>query len=92
MGIYIDRCICFDQRFDRLVALARQSGAQTVESLQTQVTFGEKCALCRPYIERALQTGQVIFRELLSAEPGCGTGTRPAASASGKVSPPVVDG
>lgn len=73
VGICIDRCICFGQTIDQLLRVAREQEATTVEDLARHVDFGQKCGLCRPYVSRALQTGQTHFDEILidapSAEP-----------------------
>lgn len=68
MSIHIDRCICFQQSFSALQTLARQTGAKSLEELQAQVVFGQKCRLCHPYVRRMLQTGQTVFNEILSPE------------------------
>lgn len=65
MGICIDRCICFGHSFDQLLQVAREHDAATVEDLSRHVDFGQKCGLCRPYISRALETGQTQFDEIL---------------------------
>ncbi len=61
----VDRCVCFGQTFAELLALARREGLGTVEELQGRVEFGRSCRLCKPYVRRALATGEVVFTELL---------------------------
>jgi bacterioferritin-associated ferredoxin len=65
MDVHIDRCYCFQRRFDDLQAAANASGARSVEELQEYVTFGQRCRLCHPYVRRMLQTGETVFREVL---------------------------
>lgn len=65
MTYRIERCVCFDQPFTRLVAIARREGVTDLAGLRCHVAFGEKCGLCRPYVARALETGQTTFDELI---------------------------
>lgn len=69
MGFCIDRCLCFDRPFGQLLAIARDRGAFTPEELCEHVDFGLRCGLCRPYVRRALATGQITFSELLVEDP-----------------------
>ena len=64
----IDRCYCFEQRFEDLKAVAQDEGVQTVEALQEHVTFGENCQLCHPYVRRMLRTGETVFDHVIHAE------------------------
>ncbi|HRR10024.1 MAG TPA: (2Fe-2S)-binding protein [Rhodothermales bacterium] len=66
MKTCITRCVCFRQPFDRLKAIAKAQGIQTVEVLQEVVLFGENCGLCKPYVAQMLRTGQTVFTELLT--------------------------
>lgn len=66
MGICIDRCICFDRSIDQLVQVARDNDACSLDDLSHHVDFGQKCGLCRPYVRRALETGQTTFHEVLT--------------------------
>ncbi|HYE58080.1 MAG TPA: (2Fe-2S)-binding protein, partial [Rhodothermales bacterium] len=61
----IDRCVCFNRRFDELRRVAEETGAPTVEALQLHVVFGRKCGLCRPYVRRMLATGETVFSEVI---------------------------
>ena len=74
----IDRCICFDRRFDELRRVAEETGAKTVEALQQHVVFGRKCGLCHPYVRRMLVTGETVFSEVIveeeAGEKWCGKG------------------
>lgn len=69
--IRIDRCLCFNQTFVHLKAIAEATGADTLPALQEQVPFGLKCRLCHPYVRRMLRTGETVFHEILNdtAEP-----------------------
>ena len=63
----VDRCLCFGRTFAELADVAAATGAATVPALQEHVAFGRKCALCHPYVRRALRTGQTVFREVVTA-------------------------
>jgi bacterioferritin-associated ferredoxin len=63
--IRIDRCVCFDQNFADLKAVADSTGSRSVADLQEHVEFGSNCGLCRPYVSRMLTTGETVFSEIL---------------------------
>lgn len=65
----IDRCYCFDRTFAELKEVADATGASSVTTLQTHVTFGENCQLCHPYVRRMLATGQTVFHEVIEDVP-----------------------
>ena len=65
--IVIDRCLCFQESFAALYALAQKTGAASFEELQKHVTFGENCRLCRPYVERMLETGETTFHQIIKS-------------------------
>lgn len=67
MGIRVDRCTCTGRTFADLLAEARAAGLD-VEGLMRETGAGEGCGLCRPYLRRALRTGEVVFTELLHEE------------------------
>jgi NAD(P)H-nitrite reductase large subunit len=68
-GICVDRCVCFKRPFTELLAIARKTGARTLEELQEETEFGLSCRLCNPYVRRMLVTGEEIFTELLEDAP-----------------------
>ena len=53
----IRRCVCHDTTFAEL----RESGLTNLEAIANQFGCTTGCGLCRPYIERMLQTGEVAF-------------------------------
>ncbi|MFW5972893.1 MAG: (2Fe-2S)-binding protein [Bacteroidota bacterium] len=61
----IDRCTCFQQKFAELKETARTHGIETVADLQQIVPFGLRCGLCKPYVERMLETGEVSFKRII---------------------------
>ncbi len=62
----IDRCVCHQRTFAELLPVAVQHRCTSVEALQAQVTFGEGCALCHPYVRRMLETGETAFHEVIT--------------------------
>lgn len=68
MAIRIDRCVCFNEPFSRLVQIATTKNATTIEALQEHVDFGRACRLCHPYVRRALRTGEAVFHTILTAD------------------------
>lgn len=57
----VDRCICFGKSFRELKEVADSTRALDVAALQQHVEFGLRCGLCRPYVERMLETGRTRF-------------------------------
>ena len=62
----IDRCFCFATTFAELADVAAETGAATVPALQRHAVFGQKCALCHPYVRRMLRTGETVFHEVVT--------------------------
>ena len=56
----VDRCVCFDVRFERLRAYATARDAD-IDALQERFGCGRGCGLCVPFIRRMLKTGQTSF-------------------------------
>jgi NAD(P)H-nitrite reductase large subunit len=57
----VDRCICFNITFAELKAISDRTGVRSLDTLQQTVDFGLRCGLCKPYVERMLETGRVVF-------------------------------
>lgn len=66
--VCIDRCVCFQRPFSELLAIAKKTGARTLEELQEETEFGLSCRLCNPYVRRMLKTGETVFTELIDEE------------------------
>jgi bacterioferritin-associated ferredoxin len=64
-GILITACICLRTPFERLLPPAREAD-WTLDDLMRETGCGAQCGLCRPYLRRMLQTGETVFRELLT--------------------------
>ena len=57
----VDRCICYSKTFAELKDVAERSRSLTVSSLQSVAQFGLRCGLCKPYVQRMLETGHTAF-------------------------------
>lgn len=65
-GIRIDRCVCQRTTFAELLPRARAEG-WTLADLGRETGCGEQCGLCRPYLDRMLEDGTIVFHELLES-------------------------
>jgi len=63
----IDRCVCEDKTFAKLLATARREGLD-LAGLAGREGCGTHCGLCVAYVRRALETGEVVFHEILPKE------------------------
>lgn len=63
----VDRCVCRDVPFARLVALHRQTGAD-LDELRRLTGCGSGCGMCIAYIRVALKTGEVRLPVLSDAD------------------------
>jgi bacterioferritin-associated ferredoxin len=68
--ITIDRCICTGQTFAQLLATGRDRGIDRVEELARCTGAGAGCGLCRPYLRRALRTGEDCFHRVITEVDG----------------------
>jgi bacterioferritin-associated ferredoxin len=71
-SVLVSRCICRDTPFDGLLLQARASGWSLTDLIR-ETGCGAHCGLCRPYLQRMLQTGETEFHELLT-DPGAERG------------------
>jgi bacterioferritin-associated ferredoxin len=60
----IDRCICHGVSFEEAVNATQEHGL-SLSQLEDRLGCGTGCGLCRPYLRRALRTGQVIFHQIV---------------------------
>ena len=65
-GIEIDRCVCFDLRFEVIQNACRER-PRTFTEIAEEFGCGSSagCGFCQPYIERMLKTGETKFNEIL---------------------------
>ena len=82
----IDRCYCFQQTFEALRVAAEAHDVHSIEALQQHVTFGERCALCHPYVRRMLRTGETAFGAIITEcdEPPAPPATESSSDKSGQ--------
>ncbi len=57
----VTKCVCFDIPFSTMKEVAAAHRSKTPEALQRHLHFGENCKLCRPYVEKMLETGETKF-------------------------------
>jgi bacterioferritin-associated ferredoxin len=62
----INRCVCRDVTFERLLELA--AGGAGLDDLQRRTGCGTGCGLCVPYIRAALATGRARLPIMSGAE------------------------
>lgn len=67
-SVLIDRCVCEDKPFARLLEIARREGL-TLPALAEREGCGTHCGWCVAYLRRGLRTGETVFGELLAKEP-----------------------
>ena len=63
--VQITMCVCRGMPFERLLALARREGWD-LASLIRETGCGGQCGLCRPYLRRMLESGETVFRQILT--------------------------
>lgn len=80
----IARCVCTDRTFADLCEEARDR-CLDLEGLCDLTSAGRGCGLCKPYLRRALQTGQMVFDEILTEETVAPAPEIPPAPTSGPV-------
>ena len=62
--IEIDRCVCYDVRFDTLKS-ALDERPRTLDEIRSEFGCMDCCGMCRPYIERMLETGETVFHQII---------------------------
>ena len=61
----IDRCVCHDVTFREVVEWSKATGCRSVDEAARQFRCTTSCGMSLPYVERALESGQPVFHELL---------------------------
>lgn len=61
----IDRCICADVTFAEALKAVREQGLSLRQLADTR-GCGATCGMCRPYLRRAMRTGQVVFHQIVT--------------------------
>jgi bacterioferritin-associated ferredoxin len=67
-SVVVSMCVCRRMPFEQLLPLARREG-WNLAGIAEATGCGGQCGLCRPYLERMLETGQTVFFELLRDNP-----------------------
>jgi bacterioferritin-associated ferredoxin len=67
--VNIDRCICTGLTFAQVLERARAEGWD-FDRVRRETRVGDNCGLCRPYMRRALATGETVFHEVLTEGTG----------------------
>lgn len=62
--VCIDRCICYDRTFAELRVAAVADGLG-MDEITKRFGCGSCCGVCRPYIERMLDTGETVFHQMI---------------------------
>jgi bacterioferritin-associated ferredoxin len=63
--VNIDRCICTGTTFAQVLERARANGWD-LDAVRRETGVGGNCGLCRPYVRRALATGETIFHQIIT--------------------------
>lgn len=58
----VNRCICHKITFEEIKKIAISKNLTSVEQLQYENICTTHCQLCRPYIEKMLETGETSFK------------------------------
>ena len=62
----IDRCICFDVKFSEVKKIMEENDLKTIEEIQKLIDVSKNCKLCRPYIEKMIETGETEFNYIIN--------------------------
>jgi bacterioferritin-associated ferredoxin len=62
--ICVDRCVCYDRTFAELKSAAGAESLQ-LDEIAKRFGCGSCCGVCRPYIERMLETGETVFHQII---------------------------
>jgi NAD(P)H-nitrite reductase large subunit len=55
--VRVERCVCFDQPFEKLLRMAREEGL-TQDELSERTGCCTGCGMCKPYVRVVLSTGR----------------------------------
>lgn len=62
--VRIDRCICYDRTFAE-VRVAAVAEDLNMDEITKRFGCGSCCGVCRPYLERMLETGETVFHQII---------------------------
>jgi bacterioferritin-associated ferredoxin len=60
----VDRCVCHGVSIQDILELAKAEKL-TPQQLEDRLICGTGCGICRPYVRRALRTGQTVFTQVV---------------------------
>lgn len=55
--VRVERCVCYDQPFEKLLKMAREDGL-TQDQLSDRTGCCTGCGMCKPYVRVVLSTGR----------------------------------
>lgn len=57
----VNRCTCYKITFEEILKVANENDIRTLSDLQDKLFICNNCGLCNPYVEKILETGQIMF-------------------------------
>lgn len=66
MKIRIDRCMCNNVTFKEIHEIIVKKDLTSMQDLVKEKKVASNCRLCKPYIEKMIETGQTEFFEILT--------------------------
>lgn len=57
----IRACLCYKLTFSEIKTLAEENSWRTVPEITAALGCGSGCGLCRPYLQKMLETGETSF-------------------------------
>lgn len=69
-SLCIDRCVCHGVTFAEVVHWSKSCANPTADGAARALGCTTSCGMCLPYVERALETGQAVFHEILPVRRG----------------------
>lgn len=64
----INRCVCFNVKFADVKKIMYENGFTKLEEVQSVIDVSKNCKLCRPYLEKMLETGETEFNYIIEKE------------------------
>ncbi|MBS1492135.1 MAG: (2Fe-2S)-binding protein [Bacteroidetes bacterium] len=64
----INRCVCYNIKFEEIKKIMVEHGFTTIEEVQNEIDVSKNCKLCRPYIEKMIETGETEFNYIITKE------------------------
>ncbi len=64
----INRCVCFNVKFADVKKVMDENGFTTLDEVQSIIDVSKNCKLCRPYLEKMLETGETEFNYIIEKE------------------------